>query len=343
MAGSLSISGSLGLGLFPRTSGGGSAPAVAGSSPSAPAIAPSIQYHPNTSTLTMRADSTFSGYIVPVSGKSDVSMLVVTTFSATTSQAIKNGMVLTAGGAAGGTTVIAPKADEGSSNGTSATTGGGGLGRYLVTGGNQTVGSSGAPVVFTAAAQQVVGMTDLKARANLSSLDNKGPELKVDAYGRKFLRFAGDIAAGEWLRNVTVAGLDTHNIAWFMVVRFPHAGKSSGGLASTTLVSTGANEVGGVPAQTSALGLSVNFPTNPIAGNTSTSTPVATAKRMIIGAQLQVLGSSTSTTDGLGAAGTAATGRTWLNETSVSGTSSPARGSNVTGLTINSKANAPRA
>lgn len=334
----IAIAGALTPRLKPLiVAGGGSAPAP-GVSASAPSIAPSIQYHPNTSTLTMRADSTFSGYIVPVSGVSDVSMLVVTTYSATTSQALKYGLVLIAGGAAAGTMILSPKANEGVANGTSATTGTGGLGRYLVTGGNQTVGSSGSPVVFTAAAQQVVGMSDLKGRADLSSLDNKGPELKVDAYGRKFLRFTGDTTI-EWLRNITITGLDTHNIAWFLVGRFPNAGKTTQYTGSNSLVSTGAFELGGVPAQCNALGQFGNFPGNPIGGTVSTGTAVATAKRMMFGSQMQVVGSSTASADGLGAAGTSATGRTWLNETSVSAASSPARGSSVTGLTVNSKAN----
>ena len=290
---------------------------------------PSIQYHPHTATLTMRADSTFTGYIIPRSG-SLCSTLVVTAWSTSTSQSLKQSMVLTGGGAAAGTTIVSGAIND-------SPAGFGGVGRYLVTGVNQTVGSVGTPVTFTAAAQQVLTLPDRMGRATLTSSDNRGPEIKVDGLGRTFLRFSGTEGVFAWLRNITVTGLDTHNIAWFMVCRFPSAGQPIQTPGNNTIVGVGANELGGVPAQSRALGLSVNFP-NSILSPSSSGTAVATQKRMLIGSQIQVVGTSSTTTDGVAGATTTTTGRTWLNETSTSTTSSAARGINVTGMTLNASA-----
>lgn len=277
----------LGLGLScPHSvvSGGGGSAAAAGTSASTFAIAPTVQYHPNTATLTMRAPNNLTGYI---SGN---------TFTVLTNDGPPLMVDDVVVGAAAGTKIVRCGTAFGAT-----------MGSFTVDI-SQTVGSSGSPANFTVDTQTVLGIADLKGHADLTSLDGYGPRLMTDALGRKFMRFLmPETYKGSWLRNTSLGSLDTYNSTWILVGRFHNAGGSgcivSYGLKET---STGSNAAplqyrSGFP-----LFLNKTLPAQ--------ASPPANMNKLLLGTQLQVVGVSTATNLAVGTTTSTVGAQLMLNE-----------------------------
>ena len=196
-------------------------------------MTPTVQYHPNTSTLTMRANGTMTGYIT-------AGVLTVTVWANGTGQTVREGVQVSGSGV---TTFKVTKSKNAATGST---------GDYY-TDTVQTVGSSGSPITLTTTQTEVSTISDLMGNADLSIADpagaipGMGPTLMTDGYGRKFLRFAGGASVNAWMRSLTLANLDSANMSWFMVgmVRNQfYVGSATSGGDGSTLIQTGTQEGG---------------------------------------------------------------------------------------------------
>lgn len=299
----MSLGLSLGLKLGGSSAGGSAPSPPAGASASNFAIAPSVQYHPNTSTMTMRAVNNLTGYI------SGNTMTIVT----------NDGPPLMIGdvvvGAAAGTTILRCGTTFGATSGT------------FTVSVSQTLGSAGSPVAFTVDTKTVTAINDLKGLANLTSLDGYGPRLMTDALGRKFLRFLmPENYNGSWLRNLTLGALDTYNSTWILVGRF-HNAWSNG-----TIISYGLKESG---TGTSAAPLAYNshFPV-PLTKSLMTNLASGNVNKLLLGAQMQVLGLATATNLAVGVTTSTVGCQLMLNEQVASITMSSSQATGKTGFEV---------
>ena len=292
-------------------------------------LTPTVQYHPNTATVVMRANGTFQGYI---SG----TLLTVTTWATATAQTLRQGVQIIAG-ASGTTTIL------------KSVTATGGTGNYRVDI-SQTVGSSGSPVTFTTQSQEISSVSDNMGNAALSiatpgsTPDATGPALLTDALGRQFLRFRGAATVSSWLRSITLAGLDSANMTWFMSGRIYAQNPNSITYPSGTIISTGtreaANYSSNVPCNLGFVAAMASMGNYNIPQNYSAASNIS---KMFLGEQMQVVGSVIATTDGLNGASTLTTTaanrciQIWLNEQAITLTTSPFgsnRMINTTGFTV---------
>lgn len=293
----------LGLSLNASTAGNGGTAPAAGASPSSFTIAPSVQYHPNTSNLTMRAVNNVTGYI---SGNT-------MTVTANDGPPLMIGDVVV--GAAPGTTILR-----------CGTTFGATLGAFTVSV-SQTVGSAGSPAAFTVDTKTVTAISDLKGLADLTSLDGYGPRLMTDALGRKFLRFLmPENYNGSWLRNNTLGALDTYNSTWILVGRF-HNAWSNG-----TLISYGLKE-NGTGTSAAPLGYNSHFPV-PLTKSLMTSVSAGNPNKLMLGTQLQVLGMATATNLAVGVTTSTVGCQLMLNEQNATITMSSEQATGKTGFEI---------
>lgn len=301
-------------------------PGAAATSATAMGMTPTVQYHPNTSALTMRSNGTMTGYIT-----GGILTVAAGGWANGTSQTVREGVVVSGPGV---TTFKVTKAKTGVGN----------AGDYY-TDTVQTVGSAGSPITLTTVATEVATMADLMGNANLAMADpagtvpGMGPTLCTDGYGRKFLRFQGGPAvAGAWLRNLTLANLDSANMSWFLVgmvraVNYAGQSISGGGALATTILQTGAQEGTGVGAGSANAGSNLmiysGMPTIQGYNMPLNYSSDANISKMLLGEQLQVFGTVCATTDGVNG-GTTLTAtaanrciQTWVNDKSITLTTSP--------------------
>lgn len=255
--------------------------------------APTIRFHPNTATMTMRADNSFQGY---TSG----GYLYVTTWDATQCDGIRNDIhdpwyVVHASLPAG--TMITGM--------NSTNIGQGKTGSYRINS-QATVGSSASPVTFTSPARRIVAINDTTGNSDgLQSPDLSGPIPITDGYGRKALMFAGNYdSLCAWLRNATYTGIDSHNVAWFIVGQVLHIANENQYLPQTKPI------------------VQMNYPGSPNNGIYTVQSPGAilanvgnsicsnefkaisevsdqsVRKRMLLGMQMQVMGAGCASADG---------------------------------------------
>lgn len=276
--------------------------------------APDIQWHAGQSAITMRADTTVTGYI---SGQ-------ILTVTAISGGALLEGQVITTGAAAG--TTIVKSAQTGGGNG--------GNGNYVVSI-SQTVGSAGSPVSFTIPATQVASVSDLFARCNLTSADGEGPRLMTDALGRKFLRFIAPYNfIGSWLNNQAILNLDTHNLAVVAVCRV-HSQQSVQALVQigSKVLGTGVTIPNLCIRSTglvSAMGSDIDW---------NAGSPPANLNRLYAGSQMQVIGSAVATDDGVGGTTTTNATRVGVNEISAAIANSNVRSKGIQGIEIGKGSN----
>lgn len=289
---------------------------VSGLSATSFAYTPTAQWHAGQSTMTMRADTTVTGYI---SGTT----FVVT---AITGSALLEGMALSCADPSfvAGTKIVKSAQTSG---------GNGWTGNYVVSA-SQTVGSSGSPATFTITANQVISVSDLFGSYALTNgagtgENGEGPRLMVDKFGRKFLRFIAPYNYnGSWLQNLTIPNLDSHNLAVIAVACvhlplnqsiFSIGAKANG--STVSLANLQINDAGFVTAMS-------------LAPDYNNGSPPANINKLFAGTQLQVLGSATATDDGVGGTTTTNVTRIAINEQSATISNSNVRTKGVTGMEV---------
>lgn len=319
------------------------APGLLPTSAGAMGMVPSVQFHPNTATITMRPNGTFQGYIVG-------NVLTVTTWVTTSAQILREGVQII-NGAAAGTTILKPYLPSNpSANGST--------GNWLVSL-SQTVGSSGSPVTFTSLGLEAAGISDNTGNAPIAiavpgtAPDCIGPNVMVDGFGRTFLRFANGVSASAWLRNLTLTGLDSANMTWFMagMVRGTNPNATTfgqGNIAGIGVYGGAGGATAGSSNEGAALTITSGMPSINNSNLASTMPTTANLNKMFVGNQFQILGTCQATADGLNGSATL-TGNaalrhlsSWLNEQSVVLTGSVTgsnRMINAQGFTINSAPN----
>lgn len=305
-------------------------------------MTPSVQYHPHTATMPMRADGQVTGYI-----SGNVLTIPTTGWVESSGQALREGVILNSPNVAAGTMILKPNSNA---NAAAMIAAPGNAGSYYVSI-SQTVGSAASPVVFTYASQEITSISDTMGNAPISlavpgtAPDCSGPAPMIDAMGRRFLRFRGSTVAYAWLRNLTLTGLDTANMTWFMVGRiFGQNSGASGQYSSGTLVAIGTKEAGNASVNMpSQISFTSAMPAPNHANLAYTNSTTSNINKMFCGTQMQVLGTVCATTDGLNGSSsltTTASNRyiqSWVNEQSVSLSYSPTgqnRLINTTGFTV---------
>lgn len=244
--------------------------------------APTVCIDPNLSTITYAGDDTFNGYI---SGTS----LVVTS---NTTVPISEGDTIIYG-ASSFRIMGTPTDDNVNMTGTFT----------LDT--SATIGSSGSQVTFTLPNSRITQIDDLAGNAHLSTANSRvRVYLKTDGDGRKYLLvlpWDTTSAMDGWLRNLSIGSIDTFNQTTFMAVGVLSS------VASGTLLSDGAYELAATSATARTLGLSAAgsaiYP-DAYGLNAIAAANPANANQLVVGAQVQVLGNSCTTADGVNGSGT---------------------------------------
>lgn len=297
---------------------GGSAPA-AGTSPTTFATLPTVHYHPHT------AAATFIGGPVQFVGGITGTTLTVTS--------------VTSGTLAVGTTFFSPLAADGQRI-VALGTGTGGTGTYTVL--SQSTAVPAGTTFTGTAANTVATLADRRGNANLSSPDGNAPLLLTDALGRKFLRFTYFDTTGQrgaWLQALgALLGLDTYNQTWFAVCRIHRPGDGALVSIGNRGVTTATNSAG----QLGYSGGNTNAPLGPFPAGLSyyvSNGSPANKNRLLLGTQLQVVGTSIATADGIGGAGTSGTMRYYVNEQVAALAVGAQRYRNINGIEVGRRAN----
>lgn len=282
-------------------------------------VAPDVQYHPHTATMTFQGGAAEFTASVSTSG--------VMTVTAVASGVLVAGMIIASTTSPEGGRIL------------SLGTGTGGTGTYNV----QTVSTAIPSTTFTGnAAPVVASVSDARGNAPLSNTIGQGPVLMTDALGRKFLRFALITTAGQGAGTFmtalgTLLNLDTYNQTWFCACRvhYPVQGALVGvGTNGGTVSLSGAAQLGtsgGNNARPN--GPFVSGVTSPVPGSA-----VPNKNKLLVGTQLQIIGSAVASADGLnGASNTAVTGRYYVNEEVAALSVSGARYRNIPGIEVGRK------
>lgn len=320
----------------PAMRGGGVA--VGGVNATTYPIAPTVQYHPNTAASigTLGGASTFTGSFDGTTNILTLTADAVGTF------ALGQNLTSVASRIEGNriqTQISGVLGKSGSTYRVSKTP------SFAVS--SQPMSSDGANIVLS--------MTDNKNYAPLTSAPSgafQPPRLMTDALGRKFLRFsfAGtdtSTTGGTFMQNLADAlNLDSHNMTWLFTGRV-HNFKGGTVLSLGINGQTGAQTpAGSTLPQLGAVGCAISpvisvdanyiccqrdfaargFP----APGSPVVAPPTNANRLIAGTQMQVFGSSTSTTDGLGGTTTTVATRLFHNEQTADFAGTPYTSNSIT-------------
>jgi hypothetical protein len=303
--------------------------------PSLP-YAPSVRIHPGSATMTRRADSSFSGYIIPQDSRG--SILIVTSINLSANAGLRDPDIIYHASLPGGQARIIGIRNT--------SPGDSGTGQYLIDVVGQTTGSISSPVTFGLSGNQVVTVSDATGNTDgLTAPDGDGPIL-VDVGGRKGLLFRGNRSVAEsWIRNTTLAGIDTHSFGVILVGQVLHPSNFANSVPMTAsrrpFLGLGYPGWSGLNASTDDIGQFLgcstgNFirpaPWTLAAGGYTTA---ADLKRGILGAQTQVWGSFHATSDGYNGSSTSYTCETFVNEKRFSLSRTYTRVKNIQGFTLN--------